>query len=131
MEAKKVRIDKWLWAIRMYKTRNQATVACKAGKVKKDGLSLKQSYMVVEEDIFTIKKNNITYTIKVKEVFDKRMSYTLVADKFEDLTPEEEKKKQKQSSAFYVPTFTREAGAGRPTKKERRIIDRFTEEDDD
>ena len=128
-DQKKVRIDKWLWAIRLFKTRNQATLCCKAGKVKKDGQSLKQSYLVNEGDVYVIRKGQINYTIKVVEVFDKRMSASLVADKYEDLTPEEEKNKQKMRSAFHAPTFFREKGSGRPTKKDRRNIDRLSDQD--
>lgn len=128
-EVKKVRIDKWLWAIRLFKTRNQATIACKASKVKKDGKSLKQSYVVALNDIYNVRKGNINYTIKVLEIFNKRMSATLVADKYEDLTPKEEKEKQKLKSAFHAPTFTREKGTGRPTKKDRREIERLTDDD--
>ena len=121
-----VRIDKWLWAVRLYKTRPQATEACKAGKVKHDGINVKPSKIVQVSEVYTVSGIYLR-TIRVKELLDKRVGAKLVPDYMEDLTPEEEKIRgmniHRKSFEF------RERGTGRPTKKQRREIDDFKDWD--
>ena len=118
-----VRIDKWLWAVRIYKTRSQASDACKKGKIEIDEQAVKPSRTVSPGDVITVKKPPYTYTYEVKGIIEKRVGAKLAVDNFNDLTPEEELLKIKtiQESAFFI----RDRGAGRPTKKERRLIDRL------
>ncbi len=126
----KTRIDKWLWAVRIYKTRSQATNACKAGKVKINDASVKASYMIEPDQIVQVKKGHLRYTFKVLGIIEKRMSAKLVADKYEDLTPEEDKNINRLPSAFHIPVAQRKRGAGRPTKKERREMDQLKDDID-
>lgn len=123
-----VRIDKWLWAVRIYKSRSQATTACQGGKVKVDGQALKPSKGVEVGETITVRKKNITYTYRVEKLIQKRVGATLAQECYIDLTPEEEKAKARirpQDSVFYQTGATRPRGAGRPTKKERRDMDRY------
>lgn len=121
----KVRLDKWLWSVRVFKTRSLAAQACNSGKVKKDNAALKPSYSVQVNDIYTVQKGYVRYTYKVKNLLGKRVSAKLALDFLEDLTPEDELIKQKlvHDSVFY-----RKKGLGRPTKKERRDMDNFTKQ---
>jgi ribosome-associated heat shock protein Hsp15 len=124
----KVRLDKWLWAVRLFKTRSQAADACSNGKVKVEGTSAKPAYTVKPGLECTIRKSGVHYRYKVEKVIDKRVSAVLAAECYEDLTPSEELAKlatRPQGSAFVQPTSQRPKGAGRPTKKERRDIDRL------
>ena len=118
-----VRIDKWLWAVRIFKTRTLASDACKNGKIEVNDQSVKSSKTVSIGDIITVKKPPYKFVYKVTGLINKRVSAKTASENVENLTPEEEilKVKQIQESAFFV----REKGAGRPTKKERRTIDRF------
>jgi ribosome-associated heat shock protein Hsp15 len=116
-----VRIDKYLWAIRAFKTRTEAADACKGGKVKVDGVSAKASRDVKAGEIIKIRKGAIEYTYKVVEPTEHRVGAALVPQYAENLTPESELDKLKAPvETFFV---TRDRGAGRPTKKERREID--------
>jgi ribosome-associated heat shock protein Hsp15 len=115
-----LRIDKWLWAVRIFKTRNQAADACKAGKVKIGGSSVKPSREIKINDIITVQIGALTKTIKVTGIIKNRVSAKLAVDYIEDLTPEEEYEKLKLMKE--VNFERRDSGIGRPTKKERRII---------
>ena len=121
-----VRIDKWLWAVRIYKTRSQASDACRNGKIEIDGSSVKPSRTVSPDDIIIVKKPPYTYKYLVKGLIVKRVSAKIAASHVEDITPEEDilNVKTVQESAF----FQREKGTGRPTKKDRRLIDRLKPE---
>ncbi len=114
------RIDKWLWSVRVFKSRSLATDACKAGKVKLNGTSLKPSYNVRIGDIILVKKDNFNLSFKVVQLLEKRVSATLAQAAVENLTTEEEMNKFK---AWFVEQ--RDRGAGRPTKRERRDIDGY------
>lgn len=132
-ESRTVRIDKWLWAIRAYKTRGLATDACKSNKITVGGVTVKPSREVKEGDIVTIKKMPVVYTFKVLAPLGSRVGAKDVHLYAENLTPEEELMKL---SVKVVPTLARDRGTGRPTKKERRQIDSlmedfFDDEDDD
>lgn len=116
-----IRIDKFLWAIRAFKTREDATKACKGNKVHINGNDAKPSKPVKPGDIITVRKNEVTFTFKVLVPIDKRQGAKLVGEYAENLTPAEKLEKMRRP----VETFflKRERGAGRPTKKERREMD--------
>jgi ribosome-associated heat shock protein Hsp15 len=118
-----VRIDKWLWAVRIFKTRNQATTACKKGKILIKNKPVKPSRIIYIDDIVVIKKLPVVYTYRIKELLEKRVAARQVNQYIEDLTSDEELKKLKirQMQNFII----REKGMGRPTKKERRTLDRL------
>lgn len=116
-----VRIDKYLWSIRVYKTRSEATDACKGGKVRINGGDTKPSKTVKVGDTVVARKGAVTYTYKVLQLVDKRQGAKLVPVYAENLTPPEELAKLRAP----VETFflKRDRGAGRPTKKDRRQMD--------
>lgn len=122
-----VRIDKYLWAIRFFKTRTKATTACNAGKVKMDGNSVKPSQNVKIGDVFKVRINHEVKTIEILQLLDKRVGFQIAKDCYKDITPEDEKLNV-QRSAFYT-SERRDRGTGRPTKKERREIEDFKTED--
>ena len=116
-----VRLDKYLWSIRVYKTRTEATTACNGGKVRLNGADTKPSKPVKVGDEIVVRKGPVTYTFKVLQLIDKRQGAKLVPQYAENLTPEEEMAK------LHAPVETfflkRDRGAGRPTKKDRRQMD--------
>ncbi len=116
-----VRIDKWLWAIRVFKTRTLATEACKGGRVKMDGQNVKASREVKEGDVIDIQQGIIKKTFRVKVAAKNRVSAKLVPDLAEDLTPPEEL--EKQQMLRQLNHEKRDRGTGRPTKRDRRDID--------
>ena len=116
-----VRIDKWLWAIRVFKTRTLATEACKGGRVKMDGQNVKASREVKEGDVIDIQQGIIKKTFRVKVAAKNRVSAKLVPDLAEDLTPPEEL--EKQQMLRQLNHEKRDRGVGRPTKRDRRDID--------
>ncbi|MCF8298587.1 MAG: RNA-binding S4 domain-containing protein [Saprospiraceae bacterium] len=118
-----VRIDKWLWAVRLFKTRSQATDACKSGKIKIDGKTVKASREVKIGETISFNKDHITRTVKVKELLKNRVGAKLVEIYLEDLTPDEEYNKQKLVN---IRNFEfRGRGIGRPTKRDRRDIEKL------
>lgn len=119
--AEKLRIDKYLWSIRVFKTRTLATDACKAGRVKKDGSNLKPSYEVKIGDEYQVSKGIEKKVIRVTALLYNRVDAKKAVLHYEDITPEEETYKFK--SMFHAPVLVRDRGAGRPTKKDRREID--------
>ena len=116
-----VRLDKYLWAIRVYKTRTDATDACKGGKVRLNGHDVKPSKEVKPGDVIVARKGAVSYTYKVLELIDKRQGAKLVPNYAENQTPQEELEKLRAP----VETFflRRDRGAGRPTKKDRRQME--------
>ncbi|MCB0508897.1 MAG: RNA-binding S4 domain-containing protein [Bacteroidetes bacterium] len=123
----KIRIDKWLWAVRFFKTRTMATDTCTSGKVKIDGNAVKPSYIIKVGQSIQLNHQGIKKTILVKQLIEKRVSAPLAAECYEDNTPEEEKAISKMPASFYE---IREKGIGRPTKKDRREIDKFKDDAD-
>ncbi|MAJ44806.1 MAG: RNA-binding protein [Candidatus Marinimicrobia bacterium] len=119
----KVRIDKWLWSIRAFKTRKMAKEACQAGKIKINDSRIKPSQIVEIGGIITIQKGYIKYKYKVRGIIEKRVSAKLAKDNYIDLTSDNEK--IKQNSKLFTPQYRREKGMGRPTKKERRDMDKL------
>lgn len=124
----KTRIDKWLWAVRLYKTRSLASEAVKNGKVKVNGDSVKPSFEVYPGLVLTIPKGVVRHQYKVLAALEKRVGAPLVKDYMEDITPEEEK--MKLTTLEFMPAAFREKGTGRPTKKERRDLDGWMENPD-
>ena len=124
-EKHNTRIDKWLWAVRIFKTRAQATEACAGGKVKIDGTAVKASRKIKLGETLLVRKGVIKYMYKVLKIAEKRMGAKLIIDFVEDLTSDDERAKLK--SSHKQPLQTREKGQGRPTKKERRIMDEIRE----
>jgi ribosome-associated heat shock protein Hsp15 len=118
--AKAVRIDKYLWAVRVYKTRSLATEACKKGRVTMEDSPVKASRMVSEGDVIEVKKMPVLYSYRVKDPIEKRVGAKIVDQFVDNITPEEEFQKLDMQDDFFVK---RDRGAGRPTKKERRLLD--------
>jgi ribosome-associated heat shock protein Hsp15 len=121
--AESVRIDKWLWAVRIFKTRSLATEFCKNGRVLIGGESVKASRMVRIGDHIVVKRPPLTLTYQVTGLIEKRVSAVEAAANVTNLTPQEEidRLHQIRESAFY----SRERGSGRPTKKDRREFDKL------
>jgi len=124
-EKHNTRIDKWLWAVRIFKTRAQATEACAGGKVKIDSTAVKASRKIKPGETLLVRKGVIKYMYKVIKIAEKRMGAKLIIDFVEDLTSDDERAKLK--SSHKQPLQTREKGQGRPTKRERRNMDKFRE----
>jgi ribosome-associated heat shock protein Hsp15 len=122
-----VRIDKWLWSVRVYKTRNQAADACRAGKVKMDGIAVKPSRDIKPGDVIEISITPIKKTLEVIEPIKNRVGAKLVPEFARDLTPQEEYDKLKLINEMNFEH--RDRGTGRPTKKQRRLIDYLKDED--
>ena len=127
---KKVRVDKWLWSVRIFKSRSMATDACKSGKVKKEGVNLKPSFLLQREEVLQVRKNGFNLVYKVIDLLEKRVSATLAEPCYKNITPEDELNKYKDWYIGKASPERREKGAGRPTKKERRIIDDYKDEKD-
>ena len=118
-----IRVDKWLWAVRIYKTRSQAAEACKGGKVKMEGVNVKPSREVKVNDIINVQQAGIVKSLKVLKVHKNRVGAKLVPELMEDLTPSEEY--EKLEMLRLLNSEKRDRGAGRPTKKDRRIISKL------
>jgi ribosome-associated heat shock protein Hsp15 len=125
-EKEKLRIDKYLWAIRAFKTRTLATEACKAGRVKLDSRNIKASHEVKEGEIYQVAKGIERRVIKVTGLLENRMDAKTAVNFYDDITPVEQTLAFK--SMFQAPLLTRDRGAGRPTKKERRDIDELKDD---
>jgi ribosome-associated heat shock protein Hsp15 len=122
-----IRIDKWLWAVRLFKTRTLAAAACRGGHVKIEGSAVKPSKEVAPGEIIAVRAGEINRTVKVLAPIEKRVGPKLVKEAMEDLTPAHEYLRAMQIKASAsVPK--RPKGAGRPTKKERRAMEQFTPE---
>jgi ribosome-associated heat shock protein Hsp15 len=118
-----VRIDKWLWAVRIYKTRSLATEECRKGHVSIGNIPVKPSRMVHVGEILKVRKSPITRTFRVIQLAEKRMPASLTLSHLEDITPPEELELlDMQKNMRWI---TRDPGTGRPTKKERRDLDDF------
>ena len=122
---KEVRIDKWMWATRIFKTRTLATEACKKNRVSISNVSVKPSRMVKVGDVIAIRKPPVTFTFRVLDLAENRMGAKLVPLFLENITPPEEYEilELNKISGF----VDRAKGLGRPTKKERRELEGFSE----
>lgn len=120
-----MRIDKYLWCIRYFKTRNMATEAAKKGAVKIGGATIKPSREVYPGDMIELRKNQINYKIEVLDIPESRVGAKLVGLYCKDHTPPEEFEVNKMLQ--YSKSYYRKKGVGRPTKKDRRDLDDFFE----
>jgi ribosome-associated heat shock protein Hsp15 len=123
-QKEKLRIDKYLWAIRLFKTRSQAADACDKGRVKFNGDAIKASRQVVVGDEYEVKTEVKRWRIKVLGLLDHRVQYAQAIEYYSDITPAEEiERLQFQASSFN--TGKRQSKIGRPTKKDRRDLGEF------
>ncbi len=125
-ESKEIRIDKYLWSVRLFKTRSLASDECRKGRIFINNIQVKPSRTVIKGEILIVKKPPVNYTFRVIEPIENRVSAKLVSRFLEDLTPEEEKLKLDFRNTG--GTFYRDKGSGRPTKKERRLIDKLKDD---
>lgn len=121
----KVRVDKWLWSVRIFKSRTIATDACKSGKVKIEGVVVKPSQLIQRDEVLEVRKNGFNFKYKVIDLIQKRVGAPIAQACYEDLTPKEELNKYNNWFVGKGASEKREKGAGRPTKRERREIERF------
>ena len=121
--AEGIRIDKWLWAVRLFKTRSQASEECKKGKVTINGISVKPSREIKEGESIQLRRPPITRSYKVVALTENRLSAKLVPEYMVEITPASEL--EIIETQKYMSVFNRERGTGRPTKKERRDLDDF------
>ena len=126
-EKEKLRLDKYLWAIRLFKTRSLASDACNSGKVKFNGNSVKPSRNISIGDKYEVKTEAKKWEIEVSGLLHKRVEYSEAIKNYIDHTPEESKDKVPESS-FVFYTGKRQSKQGRPTKKQKRELDGFMDE---
>ena len=117
----KLRIDKYLWSIRIFKTRTLASEACKAGRVKLDGQNIKPSHEVKIGEIYQVSNGIERKVLKVSALLENRVDAKTSINFYQDITPVEQT--QAFKSMFHAPLLKRDRGAGRPTKRDRREID--------
>ena len=122
---KEARIDKWLWAARIFKTRSIAADACKNGRITLNGMNVKPARMIKEGEVVNVKKSPITYSFKVLKAIEQRVGAKLLSEGYENVTDPKQYELLEMSriSGF----IDRAKGTGRPTKKDRRAIDAFVE----
>ncbi|HNW57758.1 MAG TPA: S4 domain-containing protein [Bacteroidales bacterium] len=125
-ENKSIRIDKFLWSVRLYKTRSIASDECRKGRIVINDVQVKPSRIVLKDEIITVKKPPVVFTYRVIEPIENRVSAKLVEQFIQDLTPEDEKAKLDIRQSMGIGL--RDKGTGRPTKKERRVIDKLRED---
>ena len=122
----KVRIDKWLWSIRIFKSRTLSTDACKTGKVKLGENNAKPSTLIAIGDTVSVKKDGFIFQFEVIQLLEKRVGAPIAITCYKDVTTEEERNKYNAWFLNATPSAEkREKGAGRPTKKERREIEEY------
>ena len=124
----KVRVDRWLWSVRIFKSRSLATDACKTRKVKIEDKPLKPSYLIKKGDLLQVQKEGFNLELKVVDLINKRVSAILAEPCYENLTSEEELNKYKDWFIGKSVPERRERGTGRPTKRERRELDEYKED---
>ena len=124
-EPDQVRLDRWLWSVRIFKSRNLATEACKKNWVKLDGHPAKPSKEIKMGDVITIKLGPLQKIVSVVGLIEKRTSAAKAGNYVADLTPPEAYEKAKQARLHLAPRIVSKKGIGRPTKKQRRELDDF------
>ena len=124
-EKGQIRIDKFLWSVRIFKTRSLASDECRKGRILINNIHVRPSRIVSINEIIIVKKPPVTHTFRIIEPIENRISAKLVDQFIEDLTSEDEKIKLEVRKS--VPAVFRKKGTGRPTKKERRLIDKLTD----
>jgi ribosome-associated heat shock protein Hsp15 len=125
----KMRVDKWLWTVRQYKTRSLATEACDKGRIIIGDISVKASRLVGEGDEIFIKRTGLTRRLKILKLSQNRLNAKLVEEYVADLTPKEEIDSYR--ARLTKVTIYRDPGSGRPTKRDRRVLDDFFDNSDD
>ncbi|NBU51657.1 MAG: RNA-binding S4 domain-containing protein [Chitinophagia bacterium] len=128
MSDKKIRVDKWLWAVRIFKSRTKATEACKKGHVKMGESKLKAANLITSGDRINIFKGGYKLEFKVNKIIGKRVSASLAQPCYDNLTPVEELNKFKDWFIGKASPERRIPGTGRPTKKERRELEHYKDE---
>jgi ribosome-associated heat shock protein Hsp15 len=123
--AEKVRIDKWLWSVRIFKSRTLAADTIKSGKVKVNDVQVKSSFLIVRGNTIVVKKGGFNFTFKVIDLIEKRVGAPIAVQCYKDLTPEDELSKYQDWFVGKTGAEMRDRGTGRPTKRERRDIDGF------
>lgn len=121
----KVRVDKWLWSVRIFKSRTLATDACKGGRIKVGNVAVKPSYLLQRGELIEVRKGGFNLQFKVVDLIEKRVSAPLAQACYENLTPAEELNKYNDWYVGKAAAELREKGAGRPTKKDRRQMEEF------
>jgi ribosome-associated heat shock protein Hsp15 len=124
-DSKTIRIDKFLWSVRIYKTRSIASEECRKGKIIINNIPAKPSRLIQKDEIISVKKPPVVFTYRVLEPIENRVSAKLVGQFIEDLTSDKEKAKLDIRQS--VGVLYRDKGTGRPTKKDRRVIDKLEE----
>ena len=124
----KSRIDRWLWAVRIFKSRTKATAACKKGRIRCGDLILKPSSLIKVNDLIEVRKDGFVLSFLIKELLPKRVSATLAKPCYDNMTPEEELNKFKAWFIGKAPAERRLRGTGRPTKRDRRELDDYKKE---
>ena len=127
LNMEKVRIDKWLWAVRIFKTRQSASDACSRGHVTITGQRVKPSRMLSQGEEISVKRDGMDWIYGVKGCIEKRVGAKLGSEYRLDLTPEEDIEAYKNIKSINRTGVRREKGAGRPTKKERRDLDKLSD----
>lgn len=125
-EKQEVRIDKWLWSVRLFKTRTLAIEACKKGRIMIQNMPVKPSRMIKRNEVIQIRKSPIVYSFQVINLIERRVGAKLVPDYMKDVTPASEYQilEMTKVSGF----IDRARGTGRPTKKDRRELEQFTDD---
>lgn len=118
-----IRIDKYLWAVRLFKTRSLATNACRSGRVKMNGMPVKASHEISEGEIYELNIDQMHRTVQVKALLGNRVGAKLVENYLTDLTPQEEYERIQMARQYGFEK--RDRGSGRPTKRDRREIEEF------
>lgn len=126
----KTRIDKWLWTVRIFKSRTIATDACKAGKIKINGAEIKPSASVSRLDKIEVRKNGFNFQFEVKELLKNRVPAPIAKECFQNNTPVSELEKYNDWFNGKKSSVLRAKGTGRPTKKDRRSMDDFSDFDE-
>jgi ribosome-associated heat shock protein Hsp15 len=121
----KVRIDKWLWSVRIFKSRTIATDACKKGRISVNNIVVKPSFLVQHDAHVSVRKEGFNLTFRVIDLISKRVSAALAVMCYENLTPDEELNKFRSWYIGKARPEWRGQGEGRPTKRERRDLDLF------
>ena len=126
----KIRIDKWLWTVRIFKSRSIATQACKSGKIKVNASKCKPARMVTVNDLISVDKKGLKLEFKILEILKSRVGFSIAKDCYEDLTSIEEREKFKAFHGRRLSGEDREVGLGRPTKRDRRELENFKDNDE-
>jgi len=129
-EVEDLRVDKWLWSVRLFKTRSKAAEAIKKGHVTIAGNKIKSSRIIKRGDVVEIRRDAIQFSFKVLGLLGNRQSAKIVIDYVKDVTTDEEIEKFKLKKAGRSSVY-RQKGLGRPTKRERRVLDNFLEDWED